>query len=134
MVPGNWRYLRDGTSGSSSATYATGGDAGGANALAITCLRSQRVLSFQLARSLVGEIARGVTDLTIITTFGSKKYAIITSPDSQGTILFRIPAFDPFLDSVAYSRGRFGLTAPGGGRWIFPAWPEVARVLEDCRE
>jgi hypothetical protein len=39
---------------------------------------------------------------------------------------------DPLLDQMAYSRGRFMLAA-GGQELIVPAWPEVARVVEDCR-
>nr|WP_217352778.1 hypothetical protein [Sphingomonas sp. ID1715] len=43
-----------------------------------------------------------------------------------------LPASDPLLDQIAYSRGRFMLSA-GGRELILPAWPEVARVVEDCR-
>lgn len=41
-------------------------------------------------------------------------------------------ATDPLLDQIAYSRGRF-MVAGGGRELILPAWPEVQRVIEDCR-
>ncbi len=39
---------------------------------------------------------------------------------------------DPLLDQLAYSRGRFMLEA-GGQQLVLPAWPELQRVVEDCR-
>ena len=44
-----------------------------------------------------------------------------------------LPASDPLLDQMAFSRGRFLVTSEGGGSLIVPAWPELARVIEDCR-
>jgi hypothetical protein len=45
-----------------------------------------------------------------------------------------LPASDPLLDAIVFSRGRFaveaGMTMPP---LVVPAWPEPARVLEDCR-
>jgi hypothetical protein len=44
-----------------------------------------------------------------------------------------LDADDPLLDALAFSRGRFAVEAPGQTRLIVPAWPELARVVEDCR-
>jgi hypothetical protein len=44
----------------------------------------------------------------------------------------RIPARDPVLDAIAFSRGRFGV-ALDGVEWTLPTWPEFTRVVEDCR-
>ena len=44
-----------------------------------------------------------------------------------------LPASDPLLDEMAFSRGRFAVEAPGLERLIVPAWPEAAKVIEDCR-
>ncbi len=40
---------------------------------------------------------------------------------------------DPLLDAIAFSRGRFATAAAGAPMVAIPAWPEVARVVEDCR-
>jgi hypothetical protein len=45
----------------------------------------------------------------------------------------RMPASDPLLDQMAFSRGRFLVRAEGGPSLVVPAWPEFARVIEDCR-
>ena len=45
----------------------------------------------------------------------------------------RIPAADPLLDAMIYSRGRFMVSAAGQPDMIIPPWPEMARVVEDCR-
>lgn len=44
-----------------------------------------------------------------------------------------LPAADPMLDEMAFSRGRFTVEAEGLPTLILPAWPEPARVVEDCR-
>ncbi|HTU10831.1 MAG TPA: hypothetical protein VMG08_08010 [Allosphingosinicella sp.] len=45
----------------------------------------------------------------------------------------QLPTGDPLLEQMAFSRGRFLVTVEGGPSLVVPAWPEVARVIEDCR-
>ena len=45
-----------------------------------------------------------------------------------------LPATDPLLDAIAFSRGRFAVEVAGAPRLIVPAWPETARAVEDCRK
>ena len=52
--------------------------------------------------------------------------------DGQGVAL-ALTAGDPFLDKMAFSRGRFVVAVSGTPRLAIPAWPEFARVVEDCR-
>ena len=40
---------------------------------------------------------------------------------------------DNLLDAMAYSKGRFAVELAGAPTLYLPAWPEVARVIEDCR-
>ena len=44
-----------------------------------------------------------------------------------------VPARDPLLDAMAFSRGRFAVEVSGGPTLVVPAYPEVTRVIEDCR-
>ena len=44
-----------------------------------------------------------------------------------------LTADDPLLDALAFSRGRFAVETGGAAPLIVPAWPELARVVEDCR-
>lgn len=48
--------------------------------------------------------------------------------------LATLSATDPFLDAIAFSRGRFAVEVAGAPRLILPAWPEAARSIEDCRK
>lgn len=43
-----------------------------------------------------------------------------------------LQARDPLLDAMAFSKGRFALEGDGPALYV-PAWPEVSRVIEDCR-
>jgi len=45
----------------------------------------------------------------------------------------RVSAEDPLLDALAFSRGRFTVEAPGATALVVPTWPELGRVIEDCR-
>jgi hypothetical protein len=40
---------------------------------------------------------------------------------------------DALLDSIAFSRGRFAVSASGTPALVLPAGPEIGRVVEDCR-
>ena len=44
-----------------------------------------------------------------------------------------LAAADPRLDEIAFSRGRFLIETQGMASLVLPAWPEPARVVEDCR-
>ncbi len=44
-----------------------------------------------------------------------------------------VPANDPLLDAMAISKGRFAVQAGGEATLYVPSWPEVTRVIEDCR-
>lgn len=62
---------------------------------------------------------------------------LVTAEPRQGSIetLLGVDfnARDPLLDAIAISKGRFSVEV-GGERTIYlPSWPEVTRVIEDCR-
>jgi hypothetical protein len=48
-------------------------------------------------------------------------------------LVAEVPAFDPLLDAIAFSRGRFAIGVLGAPAAVLPSWPEPARVVEDCR-
>jgi hypothetical protein len=50
-----------------------------------------------------------------------------------GWLVVVLTARDPLLDAMAFSRGRFALEAAGLETLYLPAWPELSRVIEDCR-
>lgn len=68
--------------------------------------------------------------LVVRTTFGDRS---LPAAAWEGGLTATLAPSDPVLDQMAFSRGRFAVEAPGAARAILPAWPELARVVEDCR-
>ena len=52
---------------------------------------------------------------------------------ATGRLAIDLPNYDPLLDAMASSRGRVGFTIASQAPLIVPSWPEIARVIEDCR-
>jgi hypothetical protein len=75
---------------------------------------------------LLAAAASDASAMTLTTSFGA-----ITLSASSGTA--QLGARDARLDQIAFSRGRFLVDMAGQPRLVLPAWPEVARVVEDCR-
>ena len=48
-------------------------------------------------------------------------------------VIARIDARDPLLDAIAFSKGRFVVDVVGLPTLYVPSFPEVTRVIEDCR-
>ena len=45
-----------------------------------------------------------------------------------------VAAFDPVLDAIAFSRGRFAVSGAPAPILVLPSWAEPARAIEDCRK
>ncbi|WP_347301934.1 hypothetical protein V5740_07785 [Croceibacterium sp. TMG7-5b_MA50] len=112
QTAGDWRYA------AGSASFA---DAGGRALFTLACSNGQVTLaqpgtaatqmvvrSEALDRTLAAGVAGGATTATL-------------------------PAGDRLLDAMAFSKGRFAIEVPGAAPLYLPAWPEVTRVIEDCR-
>lgn len=50
-----------------------------------------------------------------------------------GTVGVSLAPRDPLLDAIAFSRGRFMVEVAGFAPLYLPSWPEISRVIEDCR-
>jgi hypothetical protein len=68
--------------------------------------------------------------VTIRTSYGARTLPANAQADGLAATL---SASDPLLDQIAFSRGRFTVEVAGQPQLVLPAWPEVARVVEDCR-
>ncbi|WP_423140649.1 hypothetical protein ACOYW6_07190 [Parablastomonas sp. CN1-191] len=67
----------------------------------------------------------------VVTTTAQRR--MLDGTVGAGAIAVALPARDPLLDAMAYSRGRFMVEAGGSEAMLVPSWPEVSRVIEDCR-
>jgi hypothetical protein len=123
ITPGTWRWSM--VDGRSTARFA---QPGLTPLVELTCLRDRGTV--RLAHA--GEATMPVP-LVLVTTSGT--FPLLSDP-AAGTatqVGVLIPARERSLDALAFSRGRFAVEVTGLSPSYLPAWPEVARVIEDCR-
>lgn len=121
-TPGDWAY---GASGANSFARFGAGTAAPRFSVACTATTRQIVLTRHEAAG-----ARGNT-LTVRAERSTRALGGQLSAD-RTAINVALPASDPLLAAMAFSRGRFAVEAEGLPTLYIPAWPEVTRVIEDC--
>lgn len=126
LTPGNWTW-RGGVGQASIAQY---GGPGQAAVFALRCDLATRAVVFSRAGSAVAAVA---SNMAFTTSFGSFGLNASYGGGQPPAIVASASARDPRLDQIAFSRGRFLVDVAGQPRLVLPAWPEVARVIEDCR-
>jgi hypothetical protein len=94
--------------------------------LIIHCVRATRRVSIAKSAGAAAPF------LTVWTSSATRSLPANFNPGSA-RLTAELAAFDPLLDSIAFSRGRFAVSVSGSPALIVPAWAEVARVVEDCR-
>lgn len=123
QTPGIWNWAL--VSGRSTASF---GLPGAAPLVSLSCDRtSGRVL---LARA---GAAPTPVPLTVVTASTRRPLLSEANGSPAGWLIVPFPVGDPILDAMAFSRGRFALEAAGLETLYLPAWPEISRVIEDCR-
>jgi hypothetical protein len=118
-TPGDWTWSRD--SGGSVARFGDG-------EFSIRCPGAGAPVRLERAGR-----ASAPVPMTVTTTAGSRPLTGEPSNDAGPVIGASLPAHDPLLDAMAFSRGRVAVEVAGTPPLYLPAWPEIARVIEDCR-
>ncbi len=118
---GSWSY-RPIAGGSESAFT----DLTGSRRLIVRCIRANRSVAF--VRTGVPAAA---PTLSVWTSTLARSVPATFQATNELTAM--VAATDPLLDAIAFSRGRFATAAAGTPLLTVPAWPETARVIEDCR-
>ena len=81
----------------------------------------------------VAKPASGAAPLLMLwSTSGSRNLLASYNP-ATARITAQLASTDTLLDALAFSRGRIGVGVSGTPPLVAPAWPEIARVVEDCR-
>ena len=122
QTPGDWRWLV--SDGNSSATFGLIG----APVATLTCDQPSRTVLLARAGN-----AAGAVPMTVRTTSGQRPLTSDPTAGKSGWIAARLSPRDALLDQIAFSRGRFTLEVAGLPALYLPAWPELSRVIEDCR-
>ena len=123
QTPGNWTWTM--VAGRSTATF-TG--TGSTALVTLSCDRPQ-------GRVLLARTGAAATALPLAVATTSTRRHLLSDPafPPHGWLIVPIAAADKVLDAIAFSRGRFALEAAGQETLYLPSWPEISRVIEDCR-
>jgi hypothetical protein len=125
LSPGDWSYSRD-----ARGSVAMFGRAGADADFIVRCARDSR----RIFLSRPGQIAGGDTvRITLRASSALQTYPLANSNATPPYVAAELAATDRHLDALAFSRGRFLVSVKGAADLVVPAWPELARVVEDCR-
>ena len=126
LSPGNWLYRNQG--GTAQALF---GPASGAASFMVVCDRANNQVRLMRQGVTTGNV------MTVRTTSGARNFPMTAQGQGQGQYGGYVGASlsntDRFLDTIAFSRGRFAIEVPGMPVLLIPSWAEPARVIEDCR-
>ncbi len=120
-IPGTWTYAN--TADGSEAMFATSANVPQAW---VHCTRLTRTIT--IARPATGAAAY----LGVWTSSMSRNVPASFNP-ATARLTINLATYDPLLDAIAGSRGRFALNISTQPPLILPPWPEPARVIDDCR-
>ncbi len=139
LAPGEWHWARQGDT--SVARY---GPVGLPPTLVLRCVRAAgQVLLLLPAPGTGAGQSPAQVNMTLVTSTltrplvanldSSASAAGGDSGDTTPWLSVAIAKHDPLLDAMVFSRGRWRIEAQGLPPLTVPSWPEVARVVEDCR-
>ena len=117
-IAGSWSYAA--ASDGSEATFT---DSSARPQLAIHCVHASRQVR-------ISKAASAAAASVFVWTSSTSRNVPASFDAAAGRISFTLAAYDPLLDALAFSRGRVAIGSPA---LILPAYPEIARVVEDCR-
>lgn len=119
QTPGNWTYA--------AGTAIFGDPASGAR-LTLRCDRATGAV--QISRAGTGAVP---LQMIIRTEFAERALDAQPTESDPPMVVTRLAARDALLDAMAFSKGRFAVEVAGLMPLYVPSWPEVTRVIEDCR-
>lgn len=115
VTPGDWRY---------AAGMATFAGPDGSALLTLRCSGG----AVTLDRAGVGSASAP----TLIIRSEAISRAL-SATATAGSVAASLPPQDPLLDAIAFSKGRFAVESAGLPTLYVPSYPEITRVIEDCR-
>lgn len=121
LTQGSWTYNRDARGG-----LALFGTPGNDAVLSIRCDMTTRRIYVSRPGNVAGR-------MTLRATSGARVYEARPTAGAVPYVAAELATTDPQLDALAFSRGRFLVGLQGSSDIVVPSWPEVARVIEDCR-
>lgn len=123
LTSGDWYYRVDG--GMSMAVF---GQPESEGDLVLTCQLASRTIEVERNGD-----APQTLQMTIRTEAREGNLPARPDHDEIPFLVAAISPTDPLLDAMAFSKGRFAVEVPGLPTLYVPSYPEVTRVIEDCR-
>jgi hypothetical protein len=118
-TPGTWRWRMEGNR--SVARFAN-------DVLVLSCNREAGTVTLIRPGG-----AQGAVPMTVLASSGNRTLTAQAIVGPPPVVALTLPARDAVLDAMAFSRGRFAVETAGLPTIYVPSWPEVSRVIEDCR-
>jgi hypothetical protein len=122
LTGGAWYYRNEG-----AVSQALFGPPQSEASLIVRCDRARRQVTLSRAGIATGNM------MTVRTSSGARNFPLSVQAEPLPYVSAALSSNDRFLDGMAFSRGRFTIEVPGTTMLVLPAWPEPARVIEDCR-
>ena len=113
QTPGDWSYSQ--TASGSAARF---GGAQSEGQLALVCTPASRTIALVRYGTFNAD-----APMTVRTETATRTVAAARAPE-EGGLRAVLPAQDPLLDAMAFSKGRFAIEAPGAPALYLPSWPE----------
>jgi hypothetical protein len=120
-IAGNWTFAP--TSDGSTATFLS---PAAMPQLVVRCSRATRRVSISRA-------ATGAAPFLNVATSTLTRSVPASFDPATARLTIQLAVTDPLLDALAFTRGRFAVYVTGSPALVLPAWPELVRVIEDCR-
>ena len=125
LTPGDWRYFAE--PNETLAIFAADPLSPDPQ-LVIVCNLEMRQIG------IVRPSEAGVpVDMFIRTETADRKLSATPFDGRQTVVVGKVAARDRLLDAMAFSNGRIAVLVAGQEPLVIPAWPEITRVVEDCR-
>ncbi|MBH5322161.1 hypothetical protein [Aurantiacibacter sediminis] len=125
QTPGDWSYVAEPLE--TLAVFGTGRTPDTVDLIIRCDLATRRV---GIARS---GAASGQVDMLIRTETQDRTLTATPVNDVAQLITVELSPNDSLLDAIAFSKGRFAVDVSGTQPIYVPAYPEITRVMEDCR-
>ncbi len=119
ITPGDWTW---GSAGSQTVARFAGGR------LVLRCDQATLTVSIEQPAT-----ASAPVPVSIQTSSVRRTLTATPQTGSPPMLVAAVPARDPLLDAMTFSKGRFAIETPGLDPLYVPSWSEVGRVVEDCR-
>jgi hypothetical protein len=123
-TPGDWVYSDSGAS-----SYAAYGNDAAHPLFGMRCDKARHVVSLGRTTAATRTLPMNIRTETVTRLFT----ATPAQAGASHVVRAELPAADSFLDAMALSKGRFAVEVAGEPTLYVPSWPEVTRVIEDCR-